>query len=268
MTDLNTNKTDATQKQRKILDNLLGFYRFQFSHIPGVKLTDTKNLFRYESTIPSLNNHSFNRVVYCNTDKNGVDKIVENFGNKSCLFWTPPESKPNNISDILKNSGFTFIIDCPAMTLELSKLDDSISIQHPKLDIVEANNSKESADFTMIFNKEYEREPIIGELMGKRFDETKSPDSPWRKWVGYLNSRPVTISASFTTDNIVGIYSVSTLPEYRGRGFGSIMTNIPLLATKKAGAELAVLQATDKSVRIYEKLGFIQHGVYGIWIRE
>ncbi|MCK5744075.1 MAG: GNAT family N-acetyltransferase [Caldisericia bacterium] len=268
MTDLNTNKIDATQKQKKILDNLLGLYRFKYTGTPGIKLTDNDDLFMYESTIPALNHHTFNRVVYCDTDRQGVNEIIKIFGDKSCLFWIPPESKPDNISDILKSSGFTFIIDCPAMTIELSKLDDSIVIRHRELEIIEVINKKGSADFTSVYDKEYDRIPTEGEMMGKRFDETKSPDSPWRKWAGYLDSRPVTISASFTTNSIVGIYSVSTLPEYRGRGFGSVMTNIPLLAAKKSGAELAVLQATDKSVRIYEKLGFIQHGVYGVWVRQ
>ncbi len=267
MTDSNTHKVDVAQKQREILDNLLELYRFKYTGTPGIKLTDNDNLFMYESIIPALNHHTFNRVVYCDTDKHGVDEIIKIFGDKSCLFWIPPESNPDNISDILKSSGFTFIINCPAMTIELSKLDDSINIRHRELEIIEVIDKKDSSDFTSVYNKEYDRIPLEGEIMGKRFDETKSPDSPWRKWVGYLNSRPVTISASFTTDNIVGIYSVSTLPEHRGRGFGSVMTNIPLSVAKKAGAELAVLQATDKSVRIYEKLGFIQHGVYGVWIR-
>jgi GNAT superfamily N-acetyltransferase len=60
----------------------------------------------------------------------------------------------------------------------------------------------------------------------------------------------------FSSDGIVGIYHVATLPEFRRRGIGRSITLAPLLTPRALGARAAILQATAAGESVYRRLGF------------
>ncbi len=76
-----------------------------------------------------------------------------------------------------------------------------------------------------------------------------------RAFVGSLDGKPVATSLAVRTGDTVGIYSVATAPEARGRGIGTAMT-WHLLRDADPGWTLAVLQASDMGRPIYERMGF------------
>lgn len=76
-----------------------------------------------------------------------------------------------------------------------------------------------------------------------------------RAYVGYAGEEPVTVSTSFRSDATLGIYSVATVAEARGNGYGTAAT-WHLLRDAEPGWEVAVLQASDMGRPIYERMGF------------
>ena len=70
-----------------------------------------------------------------------------------------------------------------------------------------------------------------------------------------MDGAPVATSLAVRTGDTVGIYSVATAPEARGRGIGTAMT-WHLLRDADPGWTLAVLQASDMGRPIYERMGF------------
>jgi GNAT superfamily N-acetyltransferase len=92
-------------------------------------------------------------------------------------------------------------------------------------------------------------------LAERLFPASLQADQRLRAFVGTVDGRPVATAASVRTGSTVGIYSVATVPEARGRGFGTAMT-WHTLADADPGWELAVLQASDMGRPIYERMGF------------
>ena len=80
-------------------------------------------------------------------------------------------------------------------------------------------------------------------------------DARVRAFVGILEERPIATSGSIRTDSTVGVYSVATAPTMRGRGIGTAMT-WHVLSDADPGWELAVLQASEMSQPVYERMGF------------
>lgn len=80
-------------------------------------------------------------------------------------------------------------------------------------------------------------------------------DPRLRVYLGIADGRPVATSASVRTGDTIGIYSVTTVPHARGRGYGRAMT-WHTLGDADPGWELAVLQASDMGRPIYERMGF------------
>ncbi len=79
---------------------------------------------------------------------------------------------------------------------------------------------------------------------------------PFLHYVGYLDGEPVTSSTLLLTDNMAGIYDVSTAPAFRGRGLGTAITLAPFLEARARGYRYACLQSSTKGYNVYRRLGF------------
>jgi predicted acetyltransferase len=71
-------------------------------------------------------------------------------------------------------------------------------------------------------------------------------------------------------DRGVVILNVTTIPEFRGRGFGRALTLAAMRAGAELGARIAVLQSTEMGHGVYRRLGFEPFGRYRrcVWTRR
>ena len=75
-------------------------------------------------------------------------------------------------------------------------------------------------------------------------------------YVGRAEGEPVATAVGWTIAGLVGIFGVSTVPEFRGRGLGGAMTARACLDGFEAGAEGAWLQSSAMGEPVYRRLGF------------
>lgn len=75
-------------------------------------------------------------------------------------------------------------------------------------------------------------------------------------FVGYTEDKPVCTSCLVKTGPVAGVYWVSTLPEYRNRGFATAISWHAVEVGKALGCDMATLQASAMGRPIYEKMGF------------
>jgi ribosomal protein S18 acetylase RimI-like enzyme len=79
----------------------------------------------------------------------------------------------------------------------------------------------------------------------------------FRGWVGYQHGRATCIAASEADQDGVGVYSVGTIPEYRGFGYGEAITRHAIeQGALRAGCGRTMLQATRSGLRMYTRMGF------------
>jgi len=90
-------------------------------------------------------------------------------------------------------------------------------------------------------------------------------DPRMRYFVGRLDGRVVTSSIAYVGRDVVGIYGVSTLPEFRRRGFGKAIT----WAAATVAPKLDVILAPDEMARgIDAELGFSKLAEFAPWTRQ
>jgi len=75
-------------------------------------------------------------------------------------------------------------------------------------------------------------------------------------YVGYSAGVPVTTGFGFRTGRTIGVYNISTVKLARRRGLGAAMTMRIVDDGLAAGCNVAVLQATQMGLSVYERLGF------------
>jgi predicted GNAT family acetyltransferase len=86
-----------------------------------------------------------------------------------------------------------------------------------------------------------------------------SAQSPQKLFLAYLDKKPVATSLLFTHKNSAGIYYVSTLPAFRNKGFGLMITQAVMQAAKESGFKNVILQATPLGAKVYIRAGFKEY---------
>jgi len=74
--------------------------------------------------------------------------------------------------------------------------------------------------------------------------------------LGKVGGLPVTCAMSVMAGDAVGIFAVGTIPEARGKGYGSAVTSRALAYGFADGARFGVLTASPEVLGVYERLGF------------
>jgi ribosomal protein S18 acetylase RimI-like enzyme len=82
----------------------------------------------------------------------------------------------------------------------------------------------------------------------------RHPLSMWTAWEG---GRAVASAATVAAHGALGIYSVGTLPELRGRGYAEAVMRKAVAEARAQGAQgPLVLQSSPAGLNLYRKLGF------------
>lgn len=102
--------------------------------------------------------------------------------------------------------------------------------------------------------------PWIGAIVG--------PSRRVSFYLGYTAGRPVCASLRVVTGRIAGIYLVSTLPEFRRRGFGAVMTWRAARDGYGEGCTVGYLQASGPGRSVYEQMGYRVVEEYHIWFQK
>jgi GNAT superfamily N-acetyltransferase len=82
-------------------------------------------------------------------------------------------------------------------------------------------------------------------------------------FVGYAGSTPVAVAGSALNHGLVEVDWVTTVPEARGRGYGTALT---WRALDIAPELPAVLLASDPGQRVYERMGFLRLLRATMWV--
>jgi ribosomal protein S18 acetylase RimI-like enzyme len=88
-------------------------------------------------------------------------------------------------------------------------------------------------------------------------------------WVGYLTGQPVSVVTIVVAGDALGIYSLGTLPQHQGNGFGETLLRHAIEeARQDTGIERSVLQATAQGMNLYLRMGYRVVTRFTIFSRE
>ena len=171
------------------------------------------------------------------------------------FFWAdfPPGATPG-LDEFLEASGVPLVIKgMPAMT---KNLDDVLSLPlHENVVISEVHSSHDQAEWLDVhmqgFGEPPEAKPDFNDYLAYTIQR-----SDWRHFIARWNGVPCAIATLMYAQKAAGIYHVTTLPAYRGKGLGRALTLTAMKAGKESGYSQALLFATEDGFPLYKKLGF------------
>jgi GNAT superfamily N-acetyltransferase len=105
-------------------------------------------------------------------------------------------------------------------------------------------------------------EAAVATIIGERLWERDGN----RVYLGESGGRAVAVGMSRQLGTSLGIYTMGTIPEARGRGFGRAMTERLILDGAAVGCTTAVLEASAMGRPLYERIGFRVVQAYDLWV--
>lgn len=199
-----------------------------------------------------------------------IVQLKEFYKDLCFTLWVDANYIPTNKK--IADNNFEFFINFPSMKIDLAIL--SASPMSPDLSIRKITDEQEIVStWIPIMLKSYNPN-----MSTPSFD---SYYSEWKKffaylksstiypymhfYLGYVNNTPAATGLFIIKNENVFIHWIGTLPEFRGKGLGTVITQLPLLEYKQQGISSAYLFASVMGKPIYEKLGFKTIASYNVY---
>jgi GNAT superfamily N-acetyltransferase len=164
--------------------------------------------------------------------------------------WTiGPLTKPINLSIELEKHGFSNVYHQAGMAVELNNLKKSEKLE-TDLHIKRVEDEHSLVEWSKVVSKIFNLKIDIDHLKFMRLQKEA------HFYLAFFENKPVSTLLLYLSSGVAGLHAVSTLPEYRNRGFGFAISRLALNNAYKMGYKVGVLQASSLGVRVYRKLGF------------
>jgi ribosomal protein S18 acetylase RimI-like enzyme len=121
--------------------------------------------------------------------------------------------------------------------------------------IVEVAGESSFHTFSRVLSEGFEL-PAFDEFAQMFIDAGTGGNGSIASFLGMLDGEPVATSRAILDNDLAGIYTVATLPQARGKGFGRAMTLAACLYGKERGYHLGTLQASAMGHPVYLRMGF------------
>lgn len=164
--------------------------------------------------------------------------------------WTVgPLTKPNNLGSLLEKQGFCNVYHQAGMAVELKDIEN-IKINKNDLIIEKVNNEESLIQWSEVVSQVFDIK-VDFELLKFLYllEELHF-------YLGKFEGNSVSTLMLYLSSGVAGLHAVSTLSEYRGKGFGLSLSRKALINALNMGYYVAVLQASSLGERVYKKLGF------------
>jgi ribosomal protein S18 acetylase RimI-like enzyme len=136
----------------------------------------------------------------------------------------------------------------------------------PILDVRPVGDKATRAAFAEVMSTTFE---IPHSVSVSVYGAERAWQGTFQGFVGYSNGRAVTTAAAVITGDVIGLYSVATLPQHRRLGFAeAIMRRVIREAQETRGVSRTVLQATTSGLSLYEAMGYRTVTSFNVFIRD
>lgn len=216
-----------------------------FTYFPGAQVKRIAGVAAWVSDIPI----PFFNGAY-GIPETTVDDVLAFLDGRPVLWVVPP---PGGIEGDLLERGFE-LAEIPGMRMGLDLLPQLSAPNGIEVRLVDDDPDLLTVATTIAFTTNGFPEDVT-EPMLEMLD--RIPDrGRFRTFLATVDGVPAAASALLITGDTAGLYNVGTLPEFRRRGLGRLVSVAALEAGRAEGCMLGVLDASPDGDPVYRALGF------------
>lgn len=195
-------------------------------------------------------------------NKKEINDFIKKIKSKNIpnAVWVEELESNNEIIKALENNDFNLGFKSSAMYLEIDKMADFRLKEEENIVIKLVDNEDLLYEWANIlidgwwtWNKGKEDKLV------NIYKDIYKENEKIRLYIAFYKGKPAGTSLSFLDGDSVGLYLISTHPEFRNKGIGKLLTVTPIIEGKDIGYKHTVLHGTDMGKVIYKQLGFDEY---------
>jgi ribosomal protein S18 acetylase RimI-like enzyme len=246
---------------KALTDNLHTHIPF-YSHMPNAILWDEPDLLALLTDLVPSESMVYRTHFTTEDASKRIEQVLQRFHAQGCLpmYWqVGPFTLPVDLGKYLQAQGFKFFVRAPGMAVNLQELEKE-PVLSGNFVIEPVKNSDQLRKWVNIVAKVDEISDALQEGFFRMFESQRTDlGANSQLFLGMENSQPVATSRLFCAGGVAGIWHVATIPEARGRGYGTGMTLAAARAGHELGMRFGVLYATAAGYSVYCRLGFQEY---------
>jgi ribosomal protein S18 acetylase RimI-like enzyme len=181
-----------------------------------------------------------------------------------------PDDYPPDLRARLAAQGFVAEGEEPGMAIDLDQL--GAAPETPKgVAIEEIKDVEGLAQHIHLMTIGFDMPPHLETAFGGLLQGMPiGPGTSVRCFLAREHGQPVGTSLVSLSGGAAAIFNVVTVPEARGRGMGTLVTDAALRAAREAGHRIVVLESSRIGYNVYRRLGFEEYCKIGhyVWSGE
>jgi GNAT superfamily N-acetyltransferase len=188
------------------------------------------------------------------------------------LWWRAPFHTPGDLGARLERAHAYAIGDSPAMAMDLGTLGSPPEVTG-RFEIRGVTDADGIRAYMSVIGAEPPPDgapPIFPPEKASRMVDLVTPrlaDEPAPlRVLGLLDGRPVATARLSLAGGAAGLYSVATVREARGHGYGGAVSHACLATGYDLGYRVATLQSSEMGFGIYRRLGFVEQFKYKLHV--
>lgn len=198
--------------------------------------------------------------------KKSVPEVINSFRSKGLAAqWRfgPSTEHSEALEEILKENGA--VTDAPHTIMYAPLQDHEFSIDdQPSLYLKRVTNEDEYKKWFQPFFQAFQLNEMLSDYFYKMFLNIGFEEgNVFPSYYLESEGKVVGCFSIFRTDAIAcGVFNVAVCDEFRGKGFGKIVSNLAASKAKELGYSYAGQYASPEGERVYKKLGAIALSSY------
>ncbi len=256
---------------RLITSNLVEAMKFFGRAQPMAEVRDSGALTTVYSGLNygAFNAGLFGRPVEAGEAERSITSAADYFTalNRRWSFWYCDDHLDKlarkRAKGVLHSRGLSFLSDHAGMLAEALRPP---SRALPEITVARVDGAPARLTFAHITSIAFE---IPGDICRDIYGSERAWQGSFTGYIGLAGAAPVSTMAVVETENAAGIYSVGTLPGFRGRGYAEALMRVVLgRLREKRGMVRTLLQSTRSGHKLYERMGYRRVTSYSVYITE
>jgi GNAT superfamily N-acetyltransferase len=164
--------------------------------------------------------------------------------------------RADRVKEALASQGLSHTGNYIGMALDPEEFSPSRSIPQLRIEQVEGARKRRHwlKPFSIAFGA-----PQIVEKHFDHYGHRHLGDSSREVWfVAYLDDEPVSTAAYMIDSGVIMVHSVTTLPEFRRRGYASMVMETAMAHALKRSRLPFALFSSPMGAEVYKKMGFVE----------
>jgi ribosomal protein S18 acetylase RimI-like enzyme len=178
---------------------------------------------------------------------------AQTIGDLPAIWWAGPDSDPGLAAALTARGAVEFERD-PIMAIRLDEVPPASG--PPELVIEEVTGDAALAEWVRAYAPSFGFPaglvPALAAMEGARPD----PPGSLVRLAGRIDGKVAGTAALLDRHGVAGVYVVTTVAEFRGRGIGTALTVAALAIGRERGLTIGTLQATPDGEPLYQRMGF------------